>query len=96
MKENEAILARQKIKTRFKNPDMDFMFNWAVGVSQIVGMSASQIFYALHGIKDGDPRGWRDGFTWQAQALIEQAKTLLDSEQPIAAGQVYLGAAYAY
>jgi len=96
MKENEAILARQKIKTRFKNPDMDFMFNWAVGMSQIVGMSASQIFYALRNIKDGDPRGWRDGFTWQAQALIEQAKTLLDSEQPIAAGQAYLGAAYAY
>ncbi len=96
MKNNDVILARQKINTRFKNADMDFMFNWAVGVSQIVGMSASQIFYALHNIKDGDPRGWRDGLTRQAHASVEQAKALLDSEHPIAAGQAYLGAAYAY
>jgi hypothetical protein len=96
MKKNEAILARQKINIRFKNADMDFMFNWAVGVSQIVGMSASQIFYALHGVRDDDPEDWRKGLTEQAQALLEQAKALLGSEQPIAAGQAYLGAAYAY
>jgi pimeloyl-ACP methyl ester carboxylesterase len=96
MNKNDVILARQKIKTRFKNTDMDFMFNWAVGVSQIIGMSASQIFYALHGIKDGDPKGWRSGLARQAQALTEQAQALLDCEQPTAAGQAYLGAAYAY
>jgi pimeloyl-ACP methyl ester carboxylesterase len=96
MKKNDVILTRQKIKTRFTDADMDFMFNWAMGVSQIVGMSASQIFYALHNIKDGDPRGWRDGLTRQAHALIEQAKALLGSGQPIAAGQAHLGAAYAY
>jgi len=96
MKAKDVILERQTIKTRFKNADMDFMFNWAVGVSQIIGMSASQIFYALHGIKDGDASDRRDGFTRQAQASIEQAKALLDWGQPVAAGQAYLAAAYAY
>ncbi len=96
MKENEIIVKRQKINTRFKNGDMDFMFNWAVGVSQIIGMAPSQIFYALHDIKDGDPRGWREGLSRQTALLIGQAKALLVNNQPAAAGQAYLGAAYAY
>ncbi len=96
MKESEVIVKRQNVNTRFKNSDMDFMFNWAVGVSNIIGMATSQLFYALHDIKDGDPKGWRDGLARQANALVEQAKILLSYEQPIAAGQVYFGAAYAY
>jgi alpha-beta hydrolase superfamily lysophospholipase len=96
MKENEIIFQRQKFNTRFKNSDMDFMFNWAVGVGQLIGMAPSQIFYAVHGIKDGDPTGWREGLSRQAGLLIGQAKTLLMNNQPVAAGQAYLGAAYAY
>ncbi|MDR3573283.1 MAG: alpha/beta hydrolase [Anaerolineaceae bacterium] len=96
MKENEIIIKRQKFNTRFKNGDMDFMFNWAVGVSQIIGMSPSQIFYALHDIKDGDPKGWREGLSHQASLLSGQAKSLLANNQRVAAGQAYLGAAYAY
>jgi alpha-beta hydrolase superfamily lysophospholipase len=96
VKKNDVILARQKISTRFKNADMDFMFNWAIGVSQIVGMVASQLFYALQDVKDGDPKGWRNGLVRQAGALSGQAKALLSAEQSVAAGQAYLGAAYAY
>jgi len=96
MKENEVILTRQKINTRFKNGDMDFMFNWAVGVSQIIGMAPSQIFFALHNIRDGDPKGWREGLSHQGSALIVQAKALLVNNQRVAAGQAYLGAAYAF
>ena len=96
MKEDEVILIRQKYNARFKNGDMDFMFNWAVGVAQIIGMSPSQIFYALHDIKDGDPKGWRNGFSHQGENLIAQARALLENNQRIAAGQAYLGAAYAY
>lgn len=96
MKENDVIVARQKISTRFKNADMDFMFNWQIGVSQIIGMPVSQLYFALRDIKDGDPKGWREGFTRQGAALVEQAQTLLCDEQPIAAGQAYFGAAYAY
>ncbi len=96
MKENEVIVKRQKYNTRFKNGDMDFMFNWAVGVSQIIGMSPSQVFYAVHDIKDGDPSGWREGFRRQGDYQIERAQDLIESQQRLAAGQLYLGAAYAY
>lgn len=96
MKENEVILQRQKYSTRFKNGDMDFMFNWTIGVSQIIGMSPSQVFYAVHGIKDGDPGGWRAGFRRQGDRQIEQAQVLIQNNQTLAAGESYLGAAYAY
>jgi pimeloyl-ACP methyl ester carboxylesterase len=96
MKENEAILKRQKYSTRFKNEDMDFMLNWAIGVSQIIGMSPSQVFYAVHGMKDGDPAGWRDGFQSQGQYQIERAQACIENNQGLAAGQLYLGAAYAF
>ncbi len=96
MKENEAILQRQKYNTRFHNSDMDFMFNWAIGISQVIGMTPSQVFYAVHGIKDGDPAGWRQGFNRQGDFLIQQAKVFNDSQHCLAAGQFSLGAAYAY
>ena len=96
MKENEAILKRQKYSTRFKNADMDFMLNWTIGVSQIIGMSPSQAFYAVHAIKDGDPVGWREGFRCQGQYLIERANAFVENKHELAAGQSYLGATYAY
>lgn len=96
MKENEVILKRQKYSTRFKNGDMDFLFNWTVGVSQIIGMAPSQAFYAVYGIKDGDPAGWREGFRKQGEYQTERAQGFIKNNQPLAAGQFYLGAAYAY
>ena len=96
MKKNEAILKRQKYSTRFKNEDMDFMLNWMIGVSQIIGMSPSQVFHAVQGIKDGDPAGWREGFRRQGHYQIERASAFVETKQRQAAGQFYLGAAYAY
>ena len=96
MQENEAILKRQKYNIRFKNGDMDFMLNWAIGISQIIGMSASQAFYAVHGIKDGEPSGWRQGFQAQGDSQLEHAREFIQNGQNLAAGQLSLGAAYAY
>ena len=96
MKKTQAILKRQKYSTRFKNEDMDFMLNWMIGVSQIIGMSPSQVFHAVQGIKDGDPAGWREGFRRQGQSQIERASAFVETKQRLAAGQFYLGAAYAY
>jgi Esterase FrsA-like len=96
MKENEAILQRQSYNTKFKNEDMDFMLNWAIGISQIIGMSPSQIFYAVHNIKDGDPIGWRKGFQEQGNFQIQSAEKSIEAQQRLAAGQSHLGAAYAY
>lgn len=96
MKENIAILKRQKYSTRFKNEDMDFILNWTIGVSQIIGMSPSQVFHATQGIKDGDSVGWREGFRRQGHHQIERANAFVENKQKLAAGQFYLGAAYAY
>ena len=96
MKKTEAILKRQKYSTRFKNEDMDFMLNRTIGVSQIIGMSPSQVFHAVQGIKDGDPAGWREGFRRQGHYQIERAGAFVETKQTLAAGQFYLGAACAY
>ena len=40
MKENNTILKRQDYKIKFNNKDMDFCFNWMLGIGQIIGMSA--------------------------------------------------------
>ena len=96
MKENEVIFQRQNFNIKFKNQDMDFMLNWAIGIGQIIGMSPSQIFHAVHNVKDGNPTDWRKGFQRQAQYQLEHAKNALEQKQPIAAGQFQFGAAYAY
>ena len=96
MKENEAIVKRQKYNIKFKNADMDFMLNWSIGIGQIIGMSASQAFYAVHGIKDGDPAGWRSGFQAQGDYQMERAREFSNHGQKLAAAQLSLGAAYAY
>lgn len=96
MNSSDVILTRQAHNTRYKNGDMDFAFNWAVGVSQLLGLSTSQIYRALRGVRDGDPQGWRTGFNNQACDLNTQAEALLSQGHGVAAGQAWLGAAYAY
>ena len=54
MKKNEAILKRQEHRIKFKNKDMDFCFNWLLGISQVVGMSSGELFYIASGISDGN------------------------------------------
>lgn len=95
MKENEVIFQRQKFNIKFKNQDMDFMLNWAIGISQIVGMSPSQVFYAVHDVRNGNPTDWRKGFQRQALYQIEHSQKAIDQNQTIAAGQFQFGAAYA-
>ncbi|AST58431.1 dipeptidyl aminopeptidase [Thermoanaerobacterium thermosaccharolyticum] len=96
MKDSEVILKRQKYNIRFKNNDMDFIFNWVVGISQIIGMSAAQVFYAVHDIKDGDPTGWREGFRRQGKFQLKEAEKFEHNKQNLASGQAYMGAAYAF
>lgn len=96
MKENEVIFQRQNFNIKFKNQDMDFILNWWIGIAQIIGMSASQVFYAVHDVKDGNSADWRNGFQRQAQFQLEHAQKAIEQKQPIAAGQFQIGAAYAY
>lgn len=96
MNEKQAIWQRQQVTTRFKNQDMDYMLNWALGVSQILGMSPGQIFYTIHDLKDGDAAGWRNAFQTQGRFQNEWARDLAAKRQTVLAGEAYLGAAYAY
>lgn len=96
MKRDELILKRQKYNIRFKNEDMDFIFNWIIGISQIIGMAPAQAFFAVHGMKDGDPKAWRDGFGRLGNFQAEQAEQFIRNGHPLAAGQAYLAAAYAF
>ena len=59
MKNSDVIVKREQVHLRFTNEEMDFMFNWVLGMSEIVGLSHGEIFYAIAGIKDGDPTSWR-------------------------------------
>lgn len=95
MKNDEPILTRQTYTTKFKNEDMDFTLNWAIGVSQMIGLSASQILYAVHDIKDGDPVGWCRGFARLGASQLEDAERYEQSNR-LLAGQAYMGAAFAF
>src|SRR5699024_9054124 len=92
----DLILKRQKFNTRFKNEDMDFTFNWMIGISQVIGMSPSQVFNAVNDVKDGDPKGWVKGFGSLGQFQVEHAKKFTDNNQILASGHAYLAAAYAF
>jgi pimeloyl-ACP methyl ester carboxylesterase len=97
MKENQAILQRQCRKLRFKNPDMDFYYLWAVGIANILGLSTSQIELAASVIKDGDPRSWVGAFSRLGDSESERAaRAAVHGAAPIETGQAWLGAAYAY
>lgn len=74
MKENDAILKRQDYKVKFNNKDMDFCFNWMLGIGQMLGMSAGELFYIASGIRDGNPADWRERFTEHANYLENEAE----------------------
>jgi hypothetical protein len=96
MNDDEAVVRRETYSTRFKNEDLEYFSNYAIGVGQIIGMSASQEFLAIYDIKDGDLAGWREDFRREGQYQIERAKEFFENKHNVAAGQFYTGAANAF
>jgi hypothetical protein len=45
---------------------MDFNLTWALGVSDLMGWSHGEVFFAAGQIKDGDADGWRRAFYSEA------------------------------
>ncbi|MFM1613198.1 alpha/beta hydrolase family protein [Streptococcus mutans] len=74
MKENNTILKRQDYKIKFNNKDMDFCFNWMLGIGQIIGMSAGELFYIASGIRDGNPTDWCKRFNEHADYLEDEVE----------------------
>ena len=62
VKDSDEIVKRQGTRIRFHNKDMDFMFNWFLGMGSIVGLSHGELFHLVDGMKDGDSGQWRERF----------------------------------
>lgn len=51
MGERDEVLRRQSTRTKFKNSDMDFALNWALGVSQVIGMGPGEVLAAIKSLR---------------------------------------------
>ncbi len=94
MKENEAILKRQEYKIKFNNKDMDFLFNWIMGIGYVVGMSAGEMFYIASGIRDGNPGDWRKYFNSHTEYLKNEAEHAKAEGYMDLASHLYFSACY--
>ena len=95
MGERDEVLRRQSTRTKFKNSDMDFALNWALGVSQVIGMGPGEVLAAISTVRDGDPGSWRDSFSRQGEYLSHRANVFEREGNVRAAGHSAFGAAYA-
>jgi len=48
-----------------------------LGISQVIGLSASQVFYAVKGVKSGDPKDWIIDFYQLANFQKEQGNQFI-------------------
>lgn len=94
MEKNGAILKRQEHKIKFNNQDMDFCFNWMLGIGQIVGMSAGELFYIANGIRDNNPADWRKRFSEHADYLEHEAELVINASCPDLLSHLYFSASY--
>lgn len=96
MKNDQAILQRQSRRIKFKNVDMDFYFLWALGISDLFGLAASQLNMAAARVRDGDPGSWVRAFTELGDAEATRGNETMGRKSPVETGQALLGSAYAY
>ncbi len=92
VKESDEIVKRQGTRIRFHNKDMDFMFNWFVGMGSIVGLSHGELFQLVDGMKDGNAGQWRERFGRHGDFLGSRA----GSGKGSSAAQDRLAAAFCY
>jgi hypothetical protein len=94
MKNTDKILKRQKYKVHFKNEDMDFTFNWLLGIGELFGMSHGELFFLASQMQNERPHEWRRVFGVHARFLLDAAKQAeKDGHEDLAANH-YLGATY--
>jgi hypothetical protein len=61
VRSSEEIVKREGTRIRFGNRDMDFLFNWLLGVGAIVGLSHGELFQAVDGMKMAMPSSGSSG-----------------------------------
>lgn len=92
MNQRDEIVKRQGTQIRFRNKDMDFMFNWAIGSGSLIGLSHGELFNLVDGMKDGDAGQWRERFSRHGDFLVSRART----GSGASAAQDRLAAAFCY
>jgi len=93
---NDRIFERSKVRVRFKNEDMDFLFQWALGYGVYGGLSHGELFAIAAHIEDGKPDSWVQQFHAAGDRFCTQADRLLADHKEYSAGQTYLKAFCAY
>lgn len=95
MKTNAPILKRQSQHLFFQDADVDFMFNWQLGIAEVFGLSHGELYYLAQQIgKRSTPEKWQTAFTRHAEYARRQAVEAACSHQTAANYQ--LAATYAY
>ena len=92
MKKSDEIVKRQGTRIRFHNKDMDFMFNWFIGLGAVIGLSHGELFNLVDGMKDGNAGEWRQRFARHGDFLLSRA----GSGKNTPAAQDRLAAAFCY
>lgn len=93
---NNRIFERSKVRVRFKNEDMDFLFQWALGYGIYGGLSHGELFAIAAHIEDGKPDSWAQQFHAAGDQFCVQADRLSADHKEYSAGQAYLKAFCAY
>jgi hypothetical protein len=93
---NTTMFKRSKTRMRFKNEDMDFVFQWLLGYHTHGGASFGELFQAANTIRDGDPATWIEAFLTLGRRLQAHAAELERTGQNRSAPSVYLRAFTGY
>jgi pimeloyl-ACP methyl ester carboxylesterase len=87
-----TMFKRSKTRVRFKNEDMDFVFQWMLGYHTHGGASFGELFQATRTIRDGDPANWIEAFQTLGRRLQAHAEGLERTGRSRSAPSVYLRA----
>ncbi len=69
MRASPPVLARHKTRIRFRNPDLDFVFSYLLGIGDLLG-GHGPLFAVANRMRGARPSDWREGF-W---ALADHAE----------------------
>lgn len=73
MKKDDVILKRQSTQLFFNNDDVDFFFNWLLGISEVFGLSHGELYYIAQKLgKSPKPSAWKNEFLAHAEYLGQQ------------------------
>jgi pimeloyl-ACP methyl ester carboxylesterase len=87
-----TLFKRSNTGVRFKNEDMDFIFQWLLGYHTYGGASFGELFQAASAIRDGDPESWIAAFLTLGHRLRAHAEELEQAGRQRSAQSAYLRA----